>query len=74
MIIEDESGGRWRVEAGDPARRAVLALQAAGYRRIVLPWETLRTGNAPAATTGEPQTVAEYRLRDCAVLLAGRRA
>lgn len=36
-LIEDEHGTPWTVDAGDPGRKAVLALHALGVRYVVLP-------------------------------------
>ena len=68
MKIEDEHGTPWVVEAGDPARKAVNTLKAAGFTYIVLTRSYLRglTTDAHCGTIDvtDPRLV---RLYDCEV-------
>ena len=46
--IEDETGKLWEVLKGDPAHSLITSLKGKGYKRIVLPVSTLRTGELPS--------------------------
>ena len=45
--ISDENGWQWLVMPVDPAGGLVKLLKKAGYRKIVLPRSTIRTGSLP---------------------------
>lgn len=75
-LVEDESGDRWLVEAGDPAREAVNRLGRAGFSWVVLPDKFLRgtmtVAEAQEYVVGLPVSVPrDYRLRDCVSVLGG---
>ena len=85
MKIEDEHGVTWVVEAGDPARTAVLALGRRGFRWVVLPRALLRGSlkvdgsgvNSKALPPGSSGAMPEMpltrrcRLTDCLLALGG---
>ena len=47
MLIYDENNEPWFTAAGDPADGIAKGLERRGFRRIVLPVETIRTGAIP---------------------------
>ena len=79
MLIFDEYGMVWHVEAGDPARPACLLLGRLGFESIVLPRYVIRGILSPSDEAAHPiapppgtgampdigSLVRSYRLADC---------
>ena len=83
--VADELGRRWVIYEADPAWDHCRLLTKVGVRQIVLPWQTLLTGNKPSQLpplTPLVQAVQQctevldairrrIRLRDCIAFLEG---
>ena len=52
MIIYDENNEPWFTNTGDPADEIAKGLGRRGFRRIVLPVQTIRTGQIPEPDIG----------------------
>lgn len=72
MRIEDEYGRAWRVSAGDPANRYVLALKSRGLDIVCLSWYTIVTGELSTPDLTPEDVVMATRLTDCFTLLKGQ--
>lgn len=63
--IQDEHGVEWYVSAGDPASRLVNRLRKLGFRWVVLPRQTLRSGVISTAVVQCEDELRATRLADC---------
>jgi hypothetical protein len=70
MRVTDEAGREWHVSGGDPGSKPVNLLRRHGYDYVVLPVQTLRTGEVVAGSEPE-DLVARVRLADCLEVLSG---
>lgn len=71
MLVEDETGRPWAVEAGDPARKFVNELSAKGLTWVVLPCYTFMAGVLPGTEPPSAGGLRTLRLRDCVTYLKG---
>jgi hypothetical protein len=65
VIIEDDRGNKWVVQAGDPARKLVTRLERKNYTWMVLPATTMMTGELPEAREVAHDELADVRMMDC---------
>lgn len=63
VVIEDEHGTIWKVEAGDPCRASINTLASRGYQYIVLPRVYLQGHQPPESI--QVEGIRGLRLRDC---------
>lgn len=61
--VEDEYGRRWLVKAGDPANALILKLPDS-CQLVVLPTDTLRTGELAGFQVLPDDLVKRYRMFD----------
>ena len=77
MNVLDEHGTRWRVSSGDPALKAVHALEQRGFGLVVLPREVLTSGvvsgtlEVPLHDLDDAEFVRSVRLNECLAALQG---
>ena len=65
--VEDDRGVRWTVMPHDPASQLYNELKRKGYRWVVLPRYTLRTGLIPESIPDCDDFIRSVRLEDCVV-------
>jgi hypothetical protein len=65
VIIEDDRGNKWVVQAGDPARKLITRLERSNYGWVVLPALALATGSLPETVKLPPTELAAFRMADC---------
>jgi len=67
--IFDEYGQPWKVKGGDPAARLISRLGRANYRLVVLPLQTLATGEIREPLANPDDPIHRVRLVDCLAVL-----